>query len=126
MEREETLARLAKLLGCLPGVQVAWASNKPEAMSIGLVIDSCESLALLAREGAFANTPPLRVWLAGTVADPRDIRYILEVPEALGVGHRLTPLQILGVFLARDLKARGLMPTEEADEMQIAWNAVVM
>jgi hypothetical protein len=34
-------------------------------------------------------------------------------------------LEIFGIFLARDLKATGLIPASEADELQRGWNAVV-
>jgi hypothetical protein len=124
MGREETLDRLVSLLGCLPGVQVAWAHNRPEVTSIGMRIDSQESLFLLVRAAGDANTPSLKVELTGK-NEGGDIRYVLDVPESLGRGHGLTPLEILGVFLARDLKALRLIPPEEADEMQRGWKAAV-
>ncbi len=126
MECEETLVRLVRLLGCLPGVQVAWASNEPHQTSIGLLIDSQDSLALLVRAGADANTPSLKVKLRGSEAGPGNLRYVLEVEESSGKGHRLTPLQVLGIFLARDLKAHGLIPAEESDELQRSWDAKVL
>ncbi|HEX8202337.1 MAG TPA: hypothetical protein VF590_17800 [Isosphaeraceae bacterium] len=84
-----------------------------------MVIHSLDSLAILAHDGAFANTPSPRVKLTGTQADASEIRYMLEVPNEPDESWPTSP-RILGAFLARDLGERGLIATEEADEMREA------
>jgi len=123
MGRDETLARLVKLLKCLPEVQMAWAQNEPDYTSIALMVNSQDSLALLLAECAFTNTPLLKVKLSGLRPVPQEIRYILEVPEPPEGAPTPTELQFVGIFLARDLKARKLINPDESDEMQRAWNA---
>jgi hypothetical protein len=35
-------------------------------------------------------------------------------------------MQIFGIFMARDLKALGLLPASQSNELQKQWNAVIM
>src|SRR5690242_17659838 len=96
-----------------------------------LDIRSQESLACLAAIAYGANT---ELFVDATLLggrrlgqrfDPAGLRYSLWVPTDPPPVTPPSRLQILGIFLARELKARGLVDVAEANRLQRAWNAVV-
>jgi hypothetical protein len=119
------------LLGLLPGVEVVWVRQSPHLTRLGMAIRSQESLACVAWFTFAANLllvvetedNPRR---DGAAYDPAALRYDLRAasePEDAGPPSRL---EVMGIYLARELKKRGLLAPSEADNLQGAWNAVVM
>jgi hypothetical protein len=125
----ESLEQVKRLLGLLPGVEVVWTQQSPSLVRLGLAVRSPRSLARLAHITYAANV--LLVvevdwgW-RGKVDDPECVRYDLRIPPNPERTEPPTTLQIVGIYLARDLKATQLLDAEEADRLQEAWNAMVM
>jgi hypothetical protein len=127
MNHGESLSHVERLLTMLPGVEIAWKHRDRFLMKIS----SQESLACLATISYAANVllvveSDWRKFTAGGAHDPEGIRYEFRFqvePESANPPSRL---QVVGIFLARELKARGLLPAQEADSLQEAWNASPM
>ncbi len=126
----ESLSEVERLLQMLPGVKVEMSNPWVDGIKLRLAV-SQESLALLAHSADFSNVdlfvgtvePPRRF---GERCDPEGLRYILWVPNDPGPVMPPSRLQKIGLFLACELKVRGLLDAAELDRLQTKWNAVVM
>lgn len=126
---EESLLQVQRLLGLLPGVEVSWVRRAPSLIRIGMAISSQESLACLAHLSFAANVLVAVETISSTKrygdpCDPNELRYELRFPKEAEPGEPPTWMQVMGIFLARELKARQLLDPREADQLQVAWNAV--
>jgi hypothetical protein len=131
MDFDETLAHVESLLSRTPEVEVETCNPGPDATLLELVVWSMESLAWLAHIATFANVellvgtvPSARRW--GEPFDPAELRYTLWVPNDPEPVMPPSRLQKIGLFLARELKLRGLLDAVQADRLQKDWNATVM
>ena len=126
MDHTESLAHLKRLLGLLPGVELAWGQDTNVMTRLGLAISNPLSLAILAHIAVAANVP-LCVEVAwncpGGHDDASCVRYDLRIPKKTDL--TLMPpsnLQLVGGMLARKLKEQGLLTADEADQLQRDWN----
>jgi hypothetical protein len=127
MNREESLSHVERLLTTLPGVEIAWKHKERFLMEIS----SQESLACLATISFAANVTLVvetdwRSFKAGSTWDPKSIRYEFQFPVESESINPPSRIQVVGILLARELKERGLLPADEADSLQKAWNAAPM
>ena len=128
MEANESLAHVKRLLGLLPGVDLAWVQKAPTLIRLGLTIRAPCSLAVLAHVAVAANVP-LHVevdWeCPGGHDDPDCVRYDLRVPIETVAFEPPSNLQLVGGMLARKLKNCGVVDAREADRLLRAWNFAV-
>ena len=125
MNREESLSQVARLLTTLPGVSIVWKHRDRFLMQIS----SQESLARLETISYAANVSLVvesdwRPFMPGDIPDPKSIRYEFRFPVEQDSAEPPSRLQVVGILLARELKARQLLAAQEADSLQQAWNAV--
>jgi hypothetical protein len=133
MDFDETVDQVLKLLPLVPGVEVMNSYEyEPVGAKFTLVIHCQESLVRLAHIAIASNS-----YLCVSVKSPgsgyqgpESLRYVLvaeDEPESLSES-MLPPtiLQKVGIYLARELKAMRLLDPEEADRLQVGWNAVPM
>jgi hypothetical protein len=133
MNPDDTVSNVSRLLACFPGVTVHSAvhSDKESKTYISLRITSLQSVVRLAhhcKAGAnvgfdlFSGGEPLRY---GKPFDESRVHYSIVVPDDDGRGsfnNPPAPLQILGIYLARDLKHLGLLAPDDADKLQTEWH----
>jgi hypothetical protein len=128
MEADESLAHVKRLLGLLPGVDLAWVQKTPSLIRLGLTIRAPRSLAVLAHVAVAANVP-LHVevdWeCRGEHDDPECVRYDLRVPIDTVPFQPPSNLQLVGGMLARKLKDCGALDAKEADRLLRAWSFAV-
>lgn len=136
MTPDEAVAHVTRLLEAYPGVKVDVAVHHSEVRNsyFRLIVTSISSLArLLNHSSAGANlrtkvrSRPCSFRAGQTYDDcvqlafdaPDDGDDSFAEPPA-------QPLQILGIFLARDLKHLKLIPADEADRLQKAFHGEVV
>lgn len=130
MDAEESPAAVARLLGLLAGVEVrnVWQGELEVTMRVRIA--SIDSLSRIDQHGTFANMHRLTIRSVGPPAPHGAAANPLEAEFSATHDRQTdgapTQLEIFGIFLARDLKALGRLPAEEADRLQRGWNAVVM
>jgi len=131
VEHDESLTHVKRLLELMPGVKVVWVQESPKHTCIGMTIQSQETLACMVHMSFAANTlltvgtdVPQRT--CGVPADPEGIRYVLRINKETDSFEPPSQLQLLGIFLARELKARNLLGAGESAQLQIAWHAKVI
>jgi hypothetical protein len=129
LDEQTTLAEVKRLLELLPGVRVRRAWRTPEDIHIRLAIAQYDSLARLACCTAGANVG-IRLWSESPSepeserSNPEHLRYELRIrnhPESPGPP---TNLQVLGVFLVRELNRSGTLGRIEANRLLGAWNTM--
>src|SRR5262245_45001401 len=124
MDFDATLSHVQQLLTLLPGVEISLSGES----QIVMAVRTSETLALLAYISAAANLRVLVVSGAalgrryGEVLDPETLRYVLRFPKESDTDQRPSGLEIMGIYLARELKARGLLDPEESARLQVAWH----
>ena len=133
MNTEDTVSNVSRLLACFPGVTVHSAvhSDNERKTYISLRITSLQSVVRLAhhcqaganvRFALFSGGEPLHY---GKPFDESRAHYSMVFPDDDGRGsfsNPPAPLQILGIYLARDLKYLGLLAPEDADKLQTEWH----
>jgi hypothetical protein len=128
MNGDESLEHVKRLLGLLPGVTLAWGQVTKATIRLGLVISDPRSVSLLAHVAVSANIP-LHVDVAwgcpGGHDDPACVRYDLRVPVEQGPFEPPSNLQLFNGLLARKLKDRGALPSQETDHLLRTWNFAV-
>lgn len=119
---------------CAIETELVPANAEEPDIWIALDIQSQKSLAHLTYLITMSNLPSLQVHMQDfpeevddlhAINDSGTVRYELRVPAAQLRGDTPNYLQILGIFLARDLKSMKLITPEESDRIQSEWNAVV-
>lgn len=132
MSADEIVSQVAWLLELFPSVCVVNAvhddAKRQSYFKLGIM--SLLSLARIVRHCVGANVR-LDVHAANfdNPVDENSLDFSIVVPDDDGRGgfdNPPAPLQFFGIYLARDLKRLMLLPADEADAIQRAWNAVVM
>src|SRR5215467_13038961 len=99
MNAGDSLAQVKRLLGLLPGVELAWVHPTPTTIRLGLIVRDERSLALLAHVVVAANVA-LTIEVAwdcpGGHEDPNCIRYDLRVPVESRPVDPPSTLQLVG------------------------------
>jgi hypothetical protein len=128
---ERTLAEVKRLLNLMPGVEVVEIHFNPAGTTISLSIGSPRSLARLAHlphcvnfvmsvgidhyheaNGELSASAPAGILYRMLIDGPRE-------PEPDGFS---TKLQILGIYLAADLRDLGILTEGEADRLSVLFN----
>lgn len=128
---EHTLAEVKRLLNLMPGVEVVQILGPPAHKTLSLAISSPQSLARIAHSTAWANVR-LGVGIDQyreangelSAYDPAGILYHVHIdgprePEPNGTS---TTLQILGLYLAADLRELGILTEGDADRLRLMFN----
>jgi hypothetical protein len=130
MSPKESLDCVVELLRALPGVVVHrhWCTEADAHLVLAL--ESLPSLAIIVQHATFSNRPVEVMFhgppgLRDQPADIKKLRYLLQF-SILDDNAPPSPLQTFGIFLARHLKALGLLTPQRADDLQRQWNAAVM
>lgn len=125
MDPDESLVHVKRLLGLLPGVEIAWVQKTDTRLRLGLAINDPRSLSVLAHIVVAANVS-LNVevdWhCPGGHDDPACVRYDWRIPIETETYEPPSNLQKIGGMLAATLKDRGVLPQAEADQLLRAWN----
>lgn len=137
MTPDEAIVHVTRLLEAYPEVKVEVAGHRADLQdsyfvlivtsisSLVRLLDHCESGANLETRVTTRGRP----CRSGKPYDPSELRMEFTATDD---GYEsfakppAQPLQVLGVFLARDLKYLKLIPAEEADRLQKAFHGVVM
>jgi|GEM_PF-3034841 len=129
--KEWTLGQVKNLLNLLPGVEVVEVHCSPDHTYLGFASQSLQSLARLAHTARDANvrlTVGVNAYREANGGlqreDPAVILYRIEVPgrrEAKSE-ESSTTLQILGIYLSKDLREQGLLGEDEAEQLVMRFN----
>ena len=127
---DESLIQVKRLLNMVPRVKVTFLQDYgPDGTCMTLKIRLQKSLACIAHFAIMANGEVSVDYKPGQPDgewfDAAGLRYILWLPTDPEPVTPPSRLQIMGIFLARELKALGLLDPAESDRLQRAWNAVV-
>jgi hypothetical protein len=128
MEPTDSHKQVAELLGLLPGLEVQRAWLADGFAHFWMNIDSMDSLGRLVQHVTFCNTGlgvDLDSNTTGYGGPSPAVRFTLRLAHDADPAETPSQLEILGIFLARELKALGLLPQARADELQRQWNGVV-
>ncbi|MCY2963987.1 MAG: hypothetical protein NT069_10140 [Planctomycetota bacterium] len=125
MNADDSLVQLKRLLLLLPGVELAWLQSRRSVARIGLAVTDLHSLAILAHVSRDANVE-LCVEVDWSCTgkpddDPNCVRYDLRLPIESAPYLPPSKVQMVGGFLAKKLRKRGLLPAGEADQLLLEW-----
>ncbi len=130
MNPDESPAAVARLLALLEGVEVQTVLERELCVTMRVRVASIDSLSRIDQHATFANMHRLTIRSVGPPAPYGAAANPLEAEFAATHDRQTdgtpTQLEIFGIFLARDLKALGRLPADEADCLQRGWKAVVM
>jgi hypothetical protein len=128
---ERTLAEVKRLLNQMPGVEVIEIVGPPAHKTLSLAVRSPTSLARLAHITGWANVrfgvsvDEYRKANGGlNKSDPAGILYRIEIPglREPEPNEPATTLQILGIYLADDLREQGILEEDEARRLEMMFN----
>jgi hypothetical protein len=132
MSPQESLDHVASLLGTLPGIVVEKKGCAEGVARLWMRVTSLDSLALIVRDMTFANGGPCDVHYIGPPgrygdeSEAHKLQFRLAFSTAGSEADPPSTLQIFGIFLARQLKAAGLVSPQYADDLQGRWNGAIM
>lgn len=132
MNQSETLKNLKKLLEAFSDVKIVYEIKGTGKIFIDFRTSSKNTLARIACACEASNVlmtvgaPPGFPSGYGKPVDSKKLYYRICIPTDDDESDPPTTMQILGINLARDLKALELISVEESNSLQKEWNAMIM
>lgn len=128
---ERSLAEVVRLLNMLPGVEVVRVHVSPTYKALDLAVLSLESLARLAHMTSWANVRFCiginwyrRANGGLSKSDPSGVLYRIEIPtpHEPAPGDSATTLQIVGIYVADDLREQRILAEDETERLRLVFN----
>ena len=132
MNKSETIENVKKLVAAFPDVKIVHELNCKDKIYIDFRTSSKNTLARIAYACEASNVvmevgaPPLFQYGYGKSIDSHNLYYRICIPIDDDELDPPTTLQVLGIYMARDLKALKLISVEESNSLQKEWNAMII
>ncbi|MEJ2038156.1 MAG: hypothetical protein P8X55_04395 [Desulfosarcinaceae bacterium] len=132
MNQNETLKNLKKLLEAFPDVKIVDEISGDGKIFLDFRTSSKNTLARIAYACEASNVvmevgaPPVFQYGYGKPIYAQNLYYRICIPVGDDESDPPTTMQVLGIYLARDLKALELISVEVSNALQKEWNAMIM
>ena len=131
MNQNETLENLRTLIEAYSDIKIVEASHRKDTTYIDFRTKSQSSLARIAYACEASNVlltvgAPVFQYGYGKPMKSDNLYYVIRIPDDEEELELPSTAQTLGIFLARDLKALGLVSAGISDTLQKKWNAMIM